>query len=52
MNNTKKSKTIPTNITRKRCPRGERWDKKENRCKKRIIKQDIQKLRWRLLFTI
>ena len=42
MNNTKKSKTIPTNITRKRCPRGERWDKKENRCKKRIIKQDIQ----------
>ena len=33
MNHTEKIKTLPKNSTRKRCPTGERWDKKENKCK-------------------
>lgn len=33
MNHTEKIKTLPKNTTRKRCPTGQRWDKKENKCK-------------------
>ena len=36
MNNNLQKETI---LTRKRCPKGERWDKKENRCKKRTLKR-------------
>ena len=32
MSDTKKNKDIPKNITRKRCPTGERWDKNANKC--------------------
>ena len=32
MNNTSKSKSLPKNTTRKRCPKGERWNKTQNKC--------------------
>ena len=37
MNNTSKNKSVPKNITRKRCPTGERWNKAQNKCVPRII---------------
>ena len=37
MNNTVKSKSVPKNNTRKRCPKGERWNKAQNKCLPRII---------------
>ena len=38
MNNTVKSKSVPKNNTRKRCPKGERWNKEQNKCLPRVIK--------------
>jgi len=32
MNNTSKSKSLPKNTTRKRCPKGERWNKTQHKC--------------------
>lgn len=43
MNHTEKIKTLPKNSTRKRCPTGERWDKKENKCKSIIDIQVVPK---------
>jgi len=43
MNHTEKNKTTPNNLTRKRCPKGERWNKKENKCKPHIEIQVVPK---------
>ena len=43
MNHTEKNKTTPKNFTRKRCPRGERWNTKENKCKPHIDIQVVPK---------
>jgi len=37
MNNTVKNKSVPKNNTRKRCPKGERWNIAQNKCLPRII---------------
>ena len=37
MNNTVKNKSVPKNNTRKRCPKGERWNISQNKCLPRII---------------
>ena len=37
MNNTVKNKSVSKNNTRKRCPKGERWNKAQNKCLPRII---------------
>ena len=41
MNNTIKNKSVPKNNTRKRCPKGERWNKEQNKCLPRVINNAV-----------
>ena len=43
MNNTEKNKSTPKNITRRKCPKGERWNKEQNKCLPRVINNPVIK---------